>query len=493
MRIFCPNCPRELNVRPEHVGHRVACKHCEAVFRVPRHVQVPCPECGRDGRVRTENLGAKMRCRHCSHVARAVLRGPSVSPGAGRGASEADRLRGDLAARDERIAGLEADLDEAREKLRRADFPGGGPDADRITREWDASSGGPDFEHDQAGTEPDLPLADLDGEPDSSADREGPTQLVREPDRDQTRTQFLADGGGDDPAALRAERDRLRDELQTLRDQADGTVVVSGRPEALERDLATARADNVRLSAEADELNRAVAALEALVRERDAALAEALHGREGDRRALSREIERMRREADEAPRPDPSIAETEKALAGARGEIERLLLSASADAGRRIDAEAQADRLRRCLAEVQADRDDLIARLSSAEADRQALRSRLDEVEARSAASARRRDEMEAESADLRRALTDADRRAEEASALADRAGADHSAARSRIETLLHDLSEARSAAIAIPPPPPVEDDLDIDEVLRERDQARREAARLRVLLDDQGVEDPAR
>lgn len=66
----CPNCARELRIKPEHVGVRVLCKYCDHHFRVPRRVTIACPECGHDGRIRTANLGRLMRCTECQFTFR---------------------------------------------------------------------------------------------------------------------------------------------------------------------------------------------------------------------------------------------------------------------------------------------------------------------------------------------------------------------------------------------------------------------------------------
>ena len=67
IRIACPSCRRDLRVRPDHLGRRVRCKHCEHAFRArseddpapivlapalaPRattFIEVPCPNCQRE-------------------------------------------------------------------------------------------------------------------------------------------------------------------------------------------------------------------------------------------------------------------------------------------------------------------------------------------------------------------------------------------------------------------------------------------------------------
>src|SRR5260370_1640788 len=65
IRIPCPECARELRVRPEYVGRHVQCKHCQHSFAIPRHLTVKCPQCRVDGKIRTENVGREIQCKHC--------------------------------------------------------------------------------------------------------------------------------------------------------------------------------------------------------------------------------------------------------------------------------------------------------------------------------------------------------------------------------------------------------------------------------------------
>ncbi len=133
--IPCPNCSRKLGIRADQIGHRVACKFCEYVFRLPTHVSVPCPTCGVEGRARTETLGETVRCVECGHGFRAAI---FQLPGARR-ASDAppppsaeleavraelvavtrqrDEAQGQLIALDMRLDGVEAELGEARDEL----------------------------------------------------------------------------------------------------------------------------------------------------------------------------------------------------------------------------------------------------------------------------------------------------------------------------------------------------------------------------------------
>ncbi len=308
--IHCPNCPRELQIRREHVGRKVTCKFCACLFRVSSHVLIPCPKCGREGNVRTEHLGRKIRCKSCENVFRAR---PKRAQTRTRGDAEVARLMAALARRDAELAEVRARLAEARGEVlhldERARDLTDDRDVGQRTLEWSIQDDHPvsscsDLAN---GTEPDLPLADLDfASHDSGSGGESATRVVAmgsEPDL--TRTQVASADGDDELASLRAERDRLRDELDAYRESAERTVVTRDRTEILEADLHLARADNVRLAAEREEVGRAVEGLMNLLRERDLLLVEAARQRdesraafdlaESARLALAGEVEALRR------------------------------------------------------------------------------------------------------------------------------------------------------------------------------------------------------
>ena len=140
------------------------------------------------------------------------------------------------------------------------------------------------------GTEPDLPLADLDLDLNAHHSGFGGESATRvaemgvEPDL--TRTRVASADDNDELALLREERNRLRDELDALHESAERTVVTRDRTEILEADLHLARADNVRLAAEREEVGRAVEGLMNLLRERDLALVEAARQRDESRAAF---------------------------------------------------------------------------------------------------------------------------------------------------------------------------------------------------------------
>lgn len=288
--IPCPNCPRELRVRREHVGRKVTCKYCVGLFRVPTHVMIPCPKCGQVGNVRTEHVGRKIRCKTCEHVFRARPKRAQVR---GRPDAEATRLMAALARRDAELAALRALLAEARGEVAHLDERARDLTDDRDvgqrTQEWSMIDEAAESCSDLAnGTEPDLPLADLGldfGSPVAGSSGESETRVAAmESEPDLTRTRVVGAGGDDERALLREERDRLREELDAYRESAERTVVTRDRTEILETDLHLARADNVRLAAEREEIGRAIEGLMDLLRERDLALVEAVRQR-GESRA----------------------------------------------------------------------------------------------------------------------------------------------------------------------------------------------------------------
>lgn len=600
VKIICPNCPRELQIRPEHIGHRVECKFCGFSFRVPQHVLIPCPSCGQDGKVRTEHLGRRIRCKHCAQVSVARLT-PTMAWPESRGAAEpeAARLRIELERKQAECAALTRQLAEARERLTSLDprtrSLRDARDIHQHTMEWAVGCDDPEAvdEETERGTEPDLALARLpDEEPTTRTDLgeledSEPTTLF--PDGLPSTNQNLE--------SLRAERDRLRAELDELRDHADQTIVTRDGLEVLERDLEASRADNVRLSEEREELSRAAERLIVLLRERDEAMAEAERDRDALRadrdrleaelrdraaeaerdvrslqdrrsdavrdhpgpaqapsdveavRALREEVEFLRRDRDatlgrlaaaEARGAELSyqLAETE----AERDETERLVWI---EAGRRSDADreplvrqlaavtADRDELAGRAARAEAERDDFVGRAAQAEAERDELKNRFDQAVAerdhlksrvdRAEADLARRIEMDevdrtsfhlpdaeaiaravAEAVDAARAETEvriavlADR-ARNAADLAERATTERDAARSKVEQLTRELASARDELELIAPvgslsPSAIQraDRERIEQLILERDQARRDVARLRSILDHSESKDMA-
>lgn len=509
-QIFCPNCPRELQFRPEHVGRLVECRFCGFRFRLPTHVPIPCPTCGHEGKVRSENLGLKIRCKQCAHVFRARAKEPSQRP---RGAAEADAevrlLRAEIERRDEELAEVSAQLRSARAELQgldeRARSLADERDTSQGTHEWAAI----EAEHlavgaSGAGTEPDLPLADPEAD--------DPSTLPERPaDFDLPKTQVGPTApDGDELDRLRDECDRLRAELESAREKNDQTALGTDGLETLERDLAVARADNVRLSAEGEEAALLVANLKAHLRDREAALAE-------DRRDRDVAVERVAAiEAEAAALRDRLSSEQ-----AARSEAERLWADersrieaerAEAESGR-VEAEALLGEARDRLRDAESGRDGAARRLAEAEAARDDLARRLD---AASAELASLRDDEDAEATEVR-AVPDEVKRLRDAADLrisdlserlraeterADRASADRDAARSGADALSRDLAIAQLSLDKLGPAPeefpsvagaPLAVQRErIDELMRERDQARRDVARLRSILDRLGAEDPA-
>ena len=314
--IPCPNCPRELQIRREHVGRKVTCKYCACLFRISEHMLIPCPKCGQEGNVRTEHLGRKIRCKSCENVFRARSKRLQART---RGDAEAKRLMAALARRDAELAQLRAILAETRGEVlhldERARDLTDDRDVGQRTLEWSiideaAAASCSDLAN---GTEPDLVLADLDldfASTVSGSSGESATRVAAmgsEPDL--TRTRVAAADSDDEFALLREERNQLRDELDAYRESAERTVVTRDRTEILEADLHLARADNVRLAAEREEVGRAVEGLMKLLRERDLALVEVARQRDESRAAfdlaesarltLAGEIEALRRDRGE--------------------------------------------------------------------------------------------------------------------------------------------------------------------------------------------------
>ena len=113
VRIACPSCRCDLRVRPEHLGRRVRCKHCEHAFRarseddrgpdalapelVPRattFIEVPCPNCQRGLRVRTRHLGRRVGCKYCKHQFNSSIAWKSVDHSSLTDSTAADAGRG---------------------------------------------------------------------------------------------------------------------------------------------------------------------------------------------------------------------------------------------------------------------------------------------------------------------------------------------------------------------------------------------------------------
>jgi DNA-directed RNA polymerase subunit RPC12/RpoP len=284
--ITCPNCPRQLQVRPEHVGRKVSCKYCAGIFRVPRHTLFSCPKCLREGMVRTEYLGRKVRCKSCSHVFRARSKDALGQTGA---VLEVKRLAAELAHRESDLHDLREQLDEAHKEVvhldERARTLTDQRDYGQRTQEWSVvdDDAGPSSGEISNGTSPELPLADLDAsesEVDSLTHLE--PGLVRPPDLTKTR---LAEPE-ESIVALREECSRLREELDTLRENAERTVITRDQTAILERDLQLAKADNVRLSTERAEIRRAAEELMKLVHEQETALMDMARERDESRAAF---------------------------------------------------------------------------------------------------------------------------------------------------------------------------------------------------------------
>ncbi len=248
--IACPSCPRDLRVRREHVGRRVVCKFCSSVFRVPTHLDIPCPECGQEGTVRAEHLGRKIRCKTCMHVFRARIKAPV---GRTRSDLEVVRLLGEIDRRERQLSALRGQLDEARVKLvtldSRARSLTDSRDLSQRTEEY-STFDEPAASGSSCGTDPDLPLADLDSsEADEPRTRvEPPSQSGRVRDDELTHTRLAE--WDTELEKIREERDRLRKELDRLHEASERTVITRDRTEILECELAVARADNVRLATE---------------------------------------------------------------------------------------------------------------------------------------------------------------------------------------------------------------------------------------------------
>lgn len=69
----CPKCEKELKIARKYFGERVACKFCEADFRLDpalpavkqADVYSKCPHCAKDLRFDPKYLGHKVACRFC--------------------------------------------------------------------------------------------------------------------------------------------------------------------------------------------------------------------------------------------------------------------------------------------------------------------------------------------------------------------------------------------------------------------------------------------
>jgi transposase-like protein len=284
--ITCPNCPRQLQVRPEHVGRKVSCKYCAGIFRVPRHTLFSCPKCLREGMVRTEYLGRKVRCKSCSHVFRARSKDALGQTGA---VLEMKRLAAELAHRESELHNLRERLDEAHNEVVNLDEKArtltDERDYGQRTQEWsvvddDAGSSSGEISN---GTAPVPPLADLDvSEPGYDSETHLEPGRVRPPDLTKTR---LAEPE-ESVASLREECSRLRDELDNLRENAERTVITRDQTAIMERDLQLAKADNVRLSTERAEIRRAAEELMKLVHEQETALMDMARERDESRAAF---------------------------------------------------------------------------------------------------------------------------------------------------------------------------------------------------------------
>jgi uncharacterized protein (DUF983 family) len=71
--VECPSCRKELKIARKYLGERVACKHCQADFRLDpaapnvrqADVYSKCPLCGKDLRFDPKYIGQKVACRFC--------------------------------------------------------------------------------------------------------------------------------------------------------------------------------------------------------------------------------------------------------------------------------------------------------------------------------------------------------------------------------------------------------------------------------------------
>ena len=426
-------------------------------------------------------------------------------------------LKAEIARRDAELATVVRQLGDARRAMLELEegvrsLEGGDHEAGHDTREW----GGGEIEAvSVVGTDPDMPLEELDS--DEPATRK---ELFPEGELPQTQ----AGGGvGPDSDALRDERDRLRAERDNLLDRA---VRDEGRVGSLERDLAEARSDRAGMAAERDEAARLLVALRAYLRDREAAEADAASDREQARGALARleaerdaladERDRLRLDAlgASADREDLAASRTERDtlradLDRARREHAALLAEGRrGDEGRaadRVEAEARLDAIRETLRGVEAERDVVRARLvtlevgrSGIETEKSALVRDLDAAESTRLDLARRLAEVEEVRDRLGEALATADRRLSESSAnlrvqaeRADRAISERDASRARAEVLEREIAEAKAPSSAVASPDTL-DPTELDRVIRERDQARRDLARLRAILDRHGAADPS-
>ena len=284
--ITCPNCPRQLQIRPEHVGRKVSCKFCSGVFRVPRHTLFSCPKCLREGMVRTEYLGRNVRCKSCSHIFRARSKEALGQTGV---SLEVKRLATELAHRESELLNLRARLDEAHNEVASLDKKArtltDQRDYSQITQEWsvvddDVGSASDELSN---GTSPDLPLAYLD---ESESENDSQTYLEPGPIRPTDLTKTRLAEPEDSTASLREECSRLLDELDKLRENADRTVITRDQTAILERDFQLAKADNVRLSTEQAEIRRAAEELINLAQEQETTLMDMARERDESRAAF---------------------------------------------------------------------------------------------------------------------------------------------------------------------------------------------------------------
>ena len=295
----CPNCPRDLLFREEYVGHRVACRFCGFPFRLPRHVLIPCPSCAQEGKVRSTHLGRKIRCKGCTHAFRAKVKHAPAdrSQPSAMHAAEFHRLQSEIDRRDAELAEVVRQLIAVRRERMRLDEQirslTDDRDTTRGTEEVATLSPEPQAESPSSfGTQIDVPWTHVSFDhPHADLDDRSGFDLPKPPITGLSPEHFSVKRNAFQ--RLKDESARLREELETLREKSDTTVVSeSGGIESLERSLAIANADNVRLSSERDEAVKLTDAMRIYLRDRETMLAAAVT----DRDQLKDELETLRRD-----------------------------------------------------------------------------------------------------------------------------------------------------------------------------------------------------
>ncbi len=483
--IPCPNCPRDLQFRAEYAGRKVACRFCGFLFRLPTRVVLNCPECRVDGLFRSEYLGRKIRCKACSHIFVAILKRPTVDPAATAPASAAgppavdarvERLHHEIARRDQALADALSELDDLRQRIAELQAQSPAPLADgehdlaSLTQEWAQIRKGEEDIDDRSAphtqvddrsafsTEIDLPRID-----DQATHAGDPVTLkTRIEDQDLARTEVgPLDGSSADNLALRLEAWSGEAPTQT-------TLVPEIDPIRTELGLAPgASAELVALREECEQLRQRLAALE---EQDDRTLVSSDDLDILDRRlaVANADILRATSERDEAAR----LAD----------ELGRRLLEREA---------AMAEALRdheSALAQARREGEDAHARFDRLTSEHQALATDVQIL---------RRD-RDANAQKLERALHEQKGQAKEAEALR----SERDGFLGRAQALAAELSAANAALEALrsaPAPAPVASHVGEEitpdqfyEMARERDQARRELARVRSVLDRLGGESPS-